>query len=398
MTGTLAELTPVAIRISAPREEMAEGGLASQASRVKRAGRGGDTLVVHLNKDEYDFMRQRYGEPTINPQTGLPEFTPFYKQKWFAPVAGAVASALGAPFVGELLPTAITETLGAAGTQALAGGALGAGVGALSGGARGALTGGLAGAATPVVLNALGINNLPSQAASWLGFGGGSGTGGEAAFTGYNAANNGQAANVPLPPTRPEGLATSNLTSAQQLASAASPLAEAAGTSANLLKYAPLLLAASAIGSGVNSAQNQQQQPQQSQPQQSQDPNMTRRLSNVDFNRTRKPVTVDKNYGFGPQQDFFNNNQLPTVAAARGRYVKGGGTGTSDSIPAVLSDGEYVMDAQTVSMLGDGSSDAGAKQLDKMREEVRKHKGAKLAKGEFAPKAKSPLSYMKGSR
>lgn len=391
MTGTLAEITPVMIRVAPSREEMAEGGLASKANAVKRAGRGGDTLVIHVNKAEYEFMKERFGEPTINPKTGLPEFTPFWKQKWFAPVAGAVASAIGAPFVSELLPGAVTSALGATGSQMLSGSLLGAGVGALSGGAQGALTGGLAGAATPAVLNAFGVSNLPSQAASWLGFGGsGSGAG-----SGFDSAAY-QAAGSPLPPTRPEGLPTSNLTSAQQLAGAASPLAEAAGASSNLLKYAPLLLAASAIGGAGKSQQEAPQQ--QAQVQQSQDPNMTRPLAQANFTRTRRPVQVDQNYGYGAPQQFFDNNQLPTVQAAKGRYVKGGGTGTSDSIPAVLSDGEYVMDAQTVSMLGDGSSDAGAKQLDKMREEVRKHKGAKLAKGEFAPKAKAPLSYMKGSR
>lgn len=381
MTGTLAELTPVAIRIAPPRQEMAEGGLASQANSVRRAGRGGDTLLVHLNKDEFEFMKNRFGEPTVNPKTGIPEFTPFYKQKWFAPVAGAVASAIGAPFVSDLLPTGITEALGATGSQSLAGGLIGAGVGALSGGAKGALTGGLAGAATPAVLNAFGVSNLPSQAASWLGLGG------DAAAS--DLAANYQAAGSPMPPVRPEGLAAAGAPAA----AAASPLATASGASSNLLKYAPLLLAASAMGGGSKSVA-----PTQGTTQQSQDPNMTRRLSQVEFNRTRKPVNVTKDYGYGPSQQFFENNQLPTVAAARGHYVKGGGTGTSDSIPAVLSDGEYVIDAQTVSMLGDGSSDAGAKKLDAMRKEVRKHKGAKLAKGDFAPEAKAPLSYMKGSR
>ena len=85
------------------------------------------------------------------------------------------------------------------------------------------------------------------------------------------------------------------------------------------------------------------------------------------------------------------------MTAAEGQYVRGGGTGTSDSIPAKLSDGEYVIDAQTVSMLGDGSSDAGAKKLDELRHNIRKHKGGALAKGKFAPDAKSPLSYMKGA-
>jgi hypothetical protein len=48
-------------------------------------------------------------------------------------------------------------------------------------------------------------------------------------------------------------------------------------------------------------------------------------------------------------------------------------------------------------MLGDGSSDAGAKKLDQMREEIRKQKGGLLVKGKFPPTAKSPLSYIKGA-
>lgn len=77
-------------------------------------------------------------------------------------------------------------------------------------------------------------------------------------------------------------------------------------------------------------------------------------------------------------------------------YIRGKGTGRSDDIPAYLSDGEYVIDAETVSMLGDGSNKAGASALDKMREEIRAHKGKKLVKGKFSADAKSPLQYLKG--
>lgn len=78
------------------------------------------------------------------------------------------------------------------------------------------------------------------------------------------------------------------------------------------------------------------------------------------------------------------------------RFVKGGGTGRSDEINAKLSDGEYVIDAETVAMIGDGSSKAGAKKLDEMRAKIRQHKGKALAKGKFSPDAKSPLTYLKG--
>ena len=73
-------------------------------------------------------------------------------------------------------------------------------------------------------------------------------------------------------------------------------------------------------------------------------------------------------------------------------YLKGGDSGQSDKVPAMLSNGEYVMDAATVSDLGDGNSDAGAKALDAMRHHIRNHKRT----GAFPPKAKSPLEYLKG--
>ncbi|MGY8789930.1 MAG: hypothetical protein ACKVKR_06525, partial [Pseudomonadales bacterium] len=57
--------------------------------------------------------------------------------------------------------------------------------------------------------------------------------------------------------------------------------------------------------------------------------------------------------------------------------------------------GEYVVDAETVSMLGDGSSKAGAEALNGMREGIRSHKGKVLAKGKFSPNAKSPLNYLR---
>lgn len=62
-----------------------------------------------------------------------------------------------------------------------------------------------------------------------------------------------------------------------------------------------------------------------------------------------------------------------------GRMLKGAGDGMSDSIPGViggkrparLADGEFVVPADVVSHLGNGSTDAGAKQLYKMMDKVR---------------------------
>jgi len=62
------------------------------------------------------------------------------------------------------------------------------------------------------------------------------------------------------------------------------------------------------------------------------------------------------------------------------RFLSGGGDGMSDSIPATiggtqearLADGEFVIPADVVSHLGNGSSKAGAKQLYSMMDRVRK--------------------------
>jgi hypothetical protein len=68
-----------------------------------------------------------------------------------------------------------------------------------------------------------------------------------------------------------------------------------------------------------------------------------------------------------------------------GRMLKGPGDGMSDSIPAVigrkqparLADGEFVVPADVVSHLGNGSTDAGAKQLYKMMDRVRQSRTGK---------------------
>lgn len=126
-----------------------------------------------------------------------------------------------------------------------------------------------------------------------------------------------------------------------------------------------------------------------------------------DWNRLQRDAAVS---GMGLSQYMANNwpritsGQYNQPAMAQGgalsavaRFARGAGTGRSDEIDAKLSDGEYVLDAETVAMLGDGSSKAGAQRLDKMREEIRSHKGKALAKGKFSPDAKSPLSYLKGA-
>jgi hypothetical protein len=81
-----------------------------------------------------------------------------------------------------------------------------------------------------------------------------------------------------------------------------------------------------------------------------------------------------------------------------GRMLKGPGDGMSDSIPGVigskqparLADGEFVVPADVVSHLGNGSTDAGAKQLYSMMNKVRRARTGTQKQG----KQINPSKYM----
>ena len=75
--------------------------------------------------------------------------------------------------------------------------------------------------------------------------------------------------------------------------------------------------------------------------------------------------------------------------------VTGSEGGQSDLISAKLSPGEYVLDADTVSALGDGNTAAGVAKLDQLRQELRAQKRS-APNGEIPPPAQGPLSYMGG--
>jgi hypothetical protein len=65
----------------------------------------------------------------------------------------------------------------------------------------------------------------------------------------------------------------------------------------------------------------------------------------------------------GPQLGGPVNQQQPMILAAGGGEIKGPGTGTSDSIPANLSDGEFVMTAEAVRNAGGGDRKLGAARM-----------------------------------
>jgi len=410
--GGRAGTKPFAIKV--PREHleyMAKGGLAQQARNVAGAGVGGDTMVIHINKDEYHKLREEWGEPTINPHTGLPQFTPFYKQAWFAPVAALVGTALMATGVGAPLGEGLLATLGAGEAAAtgigaatgisalggttvgtLAGNALiGAGIGGLTGGAKGALTSGLLAGAGTIGSSALGnyLTGAGPAASSDISYDG----------------------KVPFAETE-RGVQILE-------GSVKDPNATWANKVGNFLVNNPGALAATAVTLGDMMGGGGNAQPEDAATaaaQKSADPNLTRHLAIAPLTRKRIPNLGSTYFTYGqiPEQAFFADNSIlqqqdtdqqdtpSTVKAAHGgplsHYVQGGGTGRSDSIDAKLSDGEYVIDAETVALLGDGSSKAGAQKLDQFRANIRKQKGKALAQGKFSPNARNPEQYLMGGR
>ena len=102
--------------------------------------------------------------------------------------------------------------------------------------------------------------------------------------------------------------------------------------------------------------------------------------------------TVPKSYALN-----LNSGQQE-AQYARGGYLNGQGDGMSDSIPATiegkqparLADGEFVVPADVVSHIGNGSSKAGSKRLYAMLDKIRQARTGNKKQG----KQINPSKYM----
>jgi len=127
--------------------------------------------------------------------------------------------------------------------------------------------------------------------------------------------------------------------------------------------------------------------------------------------RGRQAQQADpRQYTYDPQSQQYSEIQQGTPVPAMamggalggysdgGRMLKGPGDGMSDNIPAVigkkqparLADGEFVVPADVVSHLGNGSTDAGAKQLYAMMDKIRAARTGTKKQG----KQINPRKYM----
>jgi hypothetical protein len=85
------------------------------------------------------------------------------------------------------------------------------------------------------------------------------------------------------------------------------------------------------------------------------------------------------------------------VNARAGGRINGPGDGKSDDIPAMLSNGEHVIDAATVSDLGNGDNDTGQKRIEELKQKIRSSAGRKNPH-KASPKQKGLGSLLNSAR
>lgn len=448
----------------------ARGGLAQAARRLQAAGRGGDTMLAHINPREAEMLRRAGGSGTINPSTGLPEY---FSLKSLIKTVAPIALSFIAPGVGTAISGALGLGLGATGA-ALLGGAVTGGLGsALSGGnplqgaALGALgqgLGGTIGSSLAPELSATAQNAIGSGlvggamgAATGQGFLKGAaqgalgsylgsqvqGLGSGAVGAGLNTAGS-QFGNMLAAGFKPgqalagAGLAglASGLYAVSSPSKAAVEAARQGGASSadralmnsdygyegageaptaaakpgvlGSLGAKELMAGASLLGSLASAPPAAQQAVSSMSPEQQ--AYFNRPSIAWDWNAMQRDAAqsgtsladyMARNWNTVTSGKY--NTEVPRLARggalSQVAYLaRGAGSGRADTIDARLSDGEYVMDAETVALLGDGSTKEGARRLDAMREQLRQHKGKSMARGQFSANAKSPLSYLKEAR
>ena len=402
------------------------GGTVNQAQGLASLGRGGDSTLVHMQPQEVAGLQQlaqaNGTSLTRNPMTGYPE-----------------AFSLGGMFKAGL-PIAAGYFTGGAGTGLMssfgsyaplaAGAATGAGIAAATGDdpIMGAVSGGLGGMSGGGLNTALGGAGLPASGAGTVGnsvpyaagYSGGAGTslGGMQPIANSTLdavagpATSGLDANVggaaggydpfteqmakPIEPgnvfdRRPgvsfvdqvkTNLQVPELTGTKEYIGGVEKQTETGRMiPGNNLDVAMKLGApVASMGLGGLEESDFMVKPDFNDPRDKYDPR-----SRLDLNRDT-----------GINEALSRDTGLRLLA--KGGYLKGPGDGMSDDIPATingeqpaaLADGEFVVPADVVSHLGNGSSEAGSKQLYAMMDRIRKARTGKKSQG----KEIKPGKYM----
>ena len=368
--------TPASMR---GMERFSDGGKID-AQNLASKGRGEDKMLVHMTPSEVDGLQAlamaQGGSLTINPETGLLE-------------AGALSDTFKA-----FLPTLVgAGIMMIPGVGAAAAPWIGAGLGAVEYARTGDIGRGLSAG--------LGAYGGAGMASGFMGAGAAAGVAPPATTIGAGGTNalniagggvnsslvGNQITNSVAPATFSSNLANAGkgVTNLAQPGGVTNFMTAMGGPKSALISGGA---AAASIADGYGAF----------------DPepfNLAKPEEDYDYGGPYEPTprtarfqsTDDILAGGGREFKYFDNvNPYPNVrpiqaaegglmaldAADEGRLLEGPGDGVSDSIPAMvdgeqpvmLSDGEYIMPAEFVSAIGNGSSDAGAAKLTSLVDRV----------------------------
>jgi hypothetical protein len=419
LMAILKVMVTQAIQMSNQRkpEGFAKGGIVSlreAANKVRSAGRDGDTILAHINPLEAGMLKRMGGSGTINPKTGLPEFKFWNSFKKIFKigaqiVATAALTAIGVPPIisGAIVGGVSSLLSGGNAKDALKSALIGGVTSGLGSGFSSVASGGgfLEGAFSGTGLFGGGSGGGSSIFSNLFGGGSGAGAAGEAAGAAaadLPAAGAAQTiGNLPAGQTVPGGVSLQPTVSATP---AAPPSGIASLTSAEGLKNIwsnyklPIILGGGAALIGLSNSSKEKVAPSlvtgpTGTTLLAQQPgvygfnvgNFQQRASEAQppvfpgggyiaptTTAPRAPVYDFANIQY-PRPFFEQSMTIPNIArrpppdqtmmAKAGGHISGPGTGTSDSIPARLSDGEFVMTADAVRGAGNGSRMKGARKM-----------------------------------
>ena len=332
--------------MSGGREQFAKGGIAAlrkKAKAVQKAGTGSDKILAHINPREAAMLQATRGGG-MNPSTGLPEYG------FFDDIGN---------FLKQAAPVVLPVALGFMGVPPIFAGAIGSGVGAMINGAspdkalQSALIGGATGAAFSGIQGMMGGQGFMEGVAG-----------------GFRPANQGMFSDAfggyqtsAAPTTTysgPKGIPSTGLNAAAQDASQAAAASQPGimDKVSGFVKENPMTSLGIAGLGGVALASAMQ-------PDQGEAPSLPSGPTAEQIQAARFPAgaftqRVAPRYNFVPTMYAAHGGELD---ARIGGHLQGPGTGISDSIPARLSDGEFVMTAKAVRGAGNGSRKAGAKKM-----------------------------------
>lgn len=365
--------------LSQKQQMFAEGGPVDQPGRpndpelekLRLEGRNGDTELVIITPDLLDIFSEWSGrEPDINPTTGLPEFGFFTEiLRIAAPIVGAIFGGPAGAFAASTFANKVTgKSWGDSLKQGALSGGLAFGAGALGLGGLGGGIGGSGGLGSMLGVAPGGAGGLFGGAGAGAGGGlGGLFGGGAKAGAGASGVSPLSSVGNMIPGGAAQGAGQSGALGSMLGAGQGG----GGGFLGNILSNPLLPLAASGLlyakghqDEKKNLKDYERKQQEQEQKQRQETEAMRERLG---YNAKLRPEQPFE-YGSAPEATAEQKAKgiVPRFFSySSGGAIKGMGKGQEDNIPKDIAENSYIIDASTVSDIGDGSTDAGFKELEK---------------------------------